>query len=102
MVTIIIDKAVIKGYHVFQIRPPPTICLPITKEYGNKHDPHACLVWVPEINSIPEHMHNIITDAKRGETVKTIAGLPVGRVPEGFSSCFTQLLSSSTIEKIEW
>ena len=102
MAKIIIGKAVIKGYHVFQIRPPPTLYLPITKEYGNKHDPNACLVWVPEIDSIPEHKHNMIADAKRGETVKKIAGLPVGRVPEVFSSCFTQLLSSSTIEKIEW
>ena len=102
MVKVIIGEAVVKGYHVFQIRPPPTLYLPVTKEYGNKNDPNACLIWVPEIDSIPGNMQNMITDAKRGETVETIAGLPIGRVPKGFSSCFTQLLSSPAIDKIEW
>jgi hypothetical protein len=102
MAKIIIGKAVVKGYHIFQIRPPPTLYLPITKEYGNTYDPNACHVWVPEYRSIPQHMMNIVTDAKRGETVKTIAGLLIGRVPEGLSSVFTELLSSSAIDKIEW
>jgi hypothetical protein len=102
MVKIIIGNAVVKGYHIFQIRPPPTLYLPVTKEYGNTHDPNACLVWVPEIGSIPQHMINIVTDIKRGETVNTIAGLPIGRVPEGFSFVFTELLSSSAVDKIEW
>ena len=46
---VIISNAVIKGYHEFQIRPPPLLCLQVTKEYGNKHDKNACLVWVPEL-----------------------------------------------------
>ena len=102
MVKIIIGNAVVKGYHVFQIQPSPTLYLSATKEYGNTHEADACFVWVPEIGSIPEHMLNIITDSKRGETVGTIANLSIARVPEGFSTCFTQLLSSSTIDSIEW
>lgn len=102
MVKIIIDNAVVKGYHEFQIRPPGTLSLPVTKEYGNRHDPNACLVWVPELDSIPKPMWHTITDAKRGETVCTIAGLPIGRVPQGLSLCFSQLLSSSDIDYIEW
>ena len=85
---VIISNAVIKGYHEFQIRPPPLLCLQVTKEYGNKHDKNACLVWVPELESTPREMWNMVTDAKRGEVVETIAGLPIGRVPRGLSSCF--------------
>ena len=97
-----INNAVIKGYHEFQIRPPPTILLPVTKEYGNKHDPHACLIWVPEIEQIPSTLWNHVTDEKRGERVRTIAGLPIGRVPKGLSSCFWELLGSCDLECIEW
>ena len=99
---VIISNAVIKGYHEFQIRPPPLLCLQVTKEYGNKHDKNACLVWVPELESIPREMWNIVTDAKRGEVVETIAGLPIGRVPRGLSSCFWELLSSPDVASIEW
>ena len=38
----------------------------------------------------------------RGEIVETIAGLPIGRVPRGFSSCFWELLSSPDVDSIEW
>lgn len=81
---------------------PPALLLPVTKEYGNRHDPHACLVWVPEIEKIPTSLWNHVTDEKRGERVRTIAGLPIGRVPKGLSSCFYELLGSSTVECIEW
>ena len=102
MITIVISYAVIKGYHEFKIRPPASLALKVTKEYGNKYDKNACLVWVPELESIPSEMWSIVTDAKRGETVETIAGLPIGRVPLGLSSCFWELLSSSDINSIEW
>lgn len=75
---VIIYNAVIKGYHEFQIHPPPLLCLQVTKEYGNKHDKNACLVCVPELESIPREMWNTVTDTKRGEVVETIAGLPIG------------------------
>lgn len=102
MVKVNLCNAVVKGYHEFQIRPPPSLSLPVTKEYGNKHDPNACLVWVPELESIPRAMWNVVTDAKRGEIVKHIAGLPIGRVPIGLSSCFWNLLDSVDVERIEW
>ena len=102
MAKIVIENAVVKGYHEFQIRPPPSLSLPVTKEYGNKHDPNACLVWVPELDTIPEAMCYITTDAKRGETLLTIAGLPIGRVPQGQSLCFIELISSSHVSSLEW
>lgn len=67
-----------------------------------RHDPHACLVWVPEIEKIPTSLWNHVTDEKRGERVRTIAGLPIGRVPKGLSSCFYELLGSSNVECNEW
>lgn len=102
MVKVHIYNAVVKGYHEFQIRPPLALSLPVTKEYGNKYDPNARLVWVPELTSIPQSMWNTVTDDKRGERVRTIAGLPIGRVPIGLSSCFWDLLSSPDVKKIEW
>ena len=88
-----VNNAVIKGYHEFKIRPPQSVRLPVTKEYGNRHEPHACLEWVPELEKIPSNLRNKITDEKRDERVSTIAGLPIGRVPRGLSSCFWDLLS---------
>ena len=102
MRNIIVSNAVIKGYHEFQIRPPQCVLLPVTKEYGNKHDPNACLIWVPELEKIPTNLWKETTDEKRGERVSTIAGLPIGRVPRGLSSCFWGLLSMADVECIEW
>ena len=102
MSKVIISNAVFKGYHEFQIHPPPTLALTVTKEYGNRHDADACLVWVPELESIPLAMWSIVTDLKSGETVETIAGLPIGRVPRGLSSCVRALLSSPDVDAIEW
>ena len=65
MSKVIISNAVIKGYHEFQIDPPPTLALTVTKEYGDRHDANACLVWVPELESIPPAMWNIVTDNRR-------------------------------------
>lgn len=45
MVRIIISNAVIKGYHDFQIKPPMSLVLKVTKEYGNKYDQHACIQY---------------------------------------------------------
>ncbi|KAL9977144.1 hypothetical protein ACROYT_G014517, partial [Oculina patagonica] len=95
-----VSNVVIKGYHKFQIRPPQIVRLPVTKEYGNRHDPHACSVWVPELEKIPSNLRNQITDEKRGERVSTIAGLPIGRVPRGLSSCFWDLLSMAQVKCI--
>ena len=99
---IIVNNAVVKGYHEFQIRPPQGLLLPVTKEYGNKHDRNACLIWVPKIDQIPRTLWNKVPDEKRGERVETIAGLPIGRVPQGLSSCFRELLSSPDVDGITW
>ncbi|CAB3988958.1 Hypothetical predicted protein [Paramuricea clavata] len=64
---VIVSNAVIKGYHKFQIRPPQNILLPVTKECGNCHDPHSCLVWIPEIDKIPKDLWNHVTDETCGE-----------------------------------
>ena len=95
MVKIIIGDGVVKGYHIFQIRPPPNVYLPVTNEYGNEHDENACLVWVPRNEAIPQHMVNVVTDQKRGKTVLDIVGFPIGRVPEGFFNLFTKLRCQS-------
>ena len=59
----------IKGYHEFQIRPPQCELQPETKECGNKHEPHACLILVPELDKIPTNLWNETVDKKRGERV---------------------------------
>ena len=102
MRNIIVSNCMIKGYHEFQIRPPQCVLLPVTKEYGNKHDPNACIIWVPELDKIPTNLWNETTDEKRGERVRTIAGLPIGRVPRGLSACFGDLLSMADVECIEF
>ena len=102
MIKVVVSKAVIKGYHIFQIRPSPLLDLQVTKEYGNKHDKYACLIWVPELELIPHNMWSIVTDAKRGERVETIAGLPIRRVPQGLSSCLWELLSFPHVASIDW
>jgi hypothetical protein len=55
------------------------------------------LIWVPDLEKNPITMRNNITDEKRDERVRTIAGLPIGRVPRGLSSCFWDLLGSSDV-----
>ena len=102
LIKVVVSNAVIKGYHIFQIRPPPLLDLQVTKEYGNKHDKYACLIWVPELELIPRNKWSVVTDAKRGERVETITGLPIGRVPQGLSSCFWELLSSPHVDSIDW
>ena len=94
---IIVSNAVIKGYTEFQTLPPPC-----AKEYGNKHDPHACLILVPELDKIPTNLWNETADQNRGERVSTNAGLLIGRVPWGLSSCFWDVLSNADVECIEW
>ena len=49
---ITVSKAVIKGYHVYQVKPPmidPPISLPVEMEYSNMKDPNACSVWMPKL-----------------------------------------------------
>ena len=78
MVKVHKNNAMVKGYHEFQIRSLLDLSLPVTKKYGNNYDPNACLAWVPELTSVQQSMWNTITDDKRAERVRTIAGLPMG------------------------
>lgn len=56
MRNIIVGDTLIKGYHKFQIRPPQCVLLQVMKEYGNKHDPNACLIWVPKLDKISTNL----------------------------------------------
>ena len=79
-----LKNSVVKGYHVYKIKPPmtdPATRLVIDREYSNPRDPNACLVWVPPLSDMPKEVHNIYTDMKTYLKVSDIAGLPVGHVP---------------------
>ncbi|XP_048757423.2 uncharacterized protein LOC125667806 [Ostrea edulis] len=94
---IIIDKCVVKGYHVFKIRPPytpPPTRLIVDREYSNIKDSNACLVWLPPLNNFPPNIHNDITDEKRQLKVSDIAGLPIGHVPKCLSAHFRNILDN--------
>ena len=43
-----------------------------------------------------------VENEKRGERVRKIAALPIGRVPKGLFSRFYDLLGSSNVACIEW
>ena len=89
----ILANAVIKGYHAFQIKPPKTsVNLTVDREYTNKHDENACLVWLPPLDNFPEHMHSEYTDTKRQLKLEDIAWLPVGHVPRPLAGHFRTIL----------
>lgn len=92
---VILKNSVIKGYHVFKIRPPytnPATRLTVDREYTNRHDEHACLVWLPALDTFSIDMHNMFTDEKRQLKLTDIAGLPIGHVPKCLSSVFRHVL----------
>ena len=92
---VIVTNAVIKGYHVYQVKPPlhnPPVRLLVDLEYTNIKDPNASLVWMPALDYFNESLHDIETDEKRHLYLKDIAGLPVGHVPWGLSAAFSRLL----------
>lgn len=68
-----IKNSVIKGYQVYEIRPPMNLTdsptrLPVDLEYTNITDQHASLVWIPELTHFPTELHNVTTDVKRNLT----------------------------------
>lgn len=68
-----IKNSVIKGYHVYEIRPPMNLTdsptrLPVDLEYTNITDQHASLVWIPELTYFPTDLHNVTTDEKEFKT----------------------------------
>jgi len=69
----------IKGYHHFQIRPHPDIPMKVEKEDGNRFDPSAMKIMMPNIQDIPVHLCDAVTrDVSRRhpnrQTVREIAG----------------------------
>lgn len=91
----LLENCVIKGYHKFQIRPPdtdPHTMLPVDREYTNTHDPNACLIWIPPLDTFSREIHETVTDAKRGLLLQDVAGLPIGHIPLGLSSSFRKIL----------
>ncbi|KAI8516244.1 hypothetical protein Bbelb_048250 [Branchiostoma belcheri] len=82
---ITIDGIVIKGYHVFQRRPLPGLEMDITitptteMRVVNTSMPAGG----PALSSIPPDRRDVVIDAKRGTTVRSIAGKAIGRLPAG-------------------
>ena len=96
----VLRNSVIKGYHFFQIRPPnttPPTQLLVQPEYTNIHDECASLVWLPELDTFPDHMHSLITDEKRQLKLQDVANLPIGHVPRNLAGFFRPLMESGRI-----
>ncbi|KAH3713528.1 hypothetical protein DPMN_073320 [Dreissena polymorpha] len=91
-----LKNSVIKGYHVFMIRPfitsPPTQLI-VDRDYSNKKDPDACLVWLPALETFPISVHDTVTDEKRQLKLSDIAGLPIGHVPKILSNFFSLIIN---------
>ena len=92
---LILKKSVIKGYHVYKIGPlypNPAIRLTIDREYTNRHDQHACLVWLPALDTFPKENLSMVTDEKRQLTLNDITGLPIGHVPKCLSADYRSII----------
>ena len=77
----------------------------VQNEDGNKYDPFAMLIRMPELINIPTKLHNdIAKGAKSGkiaQTVKSIANKVVGRIPANLGKLFRDLQNQWCI-KITW
>lgn len=82
----------IKGYHVFKIKPPQETHLIVDREYTNIADKDACLIWIPELSKFDKSLHDTVTDEQKCLRLSDIAGLPVGHVPRVLASCFYNVL----------
>ncbi|XP_053394429.1 uncharacterized protein LOC123524787 isoform X3 [Mercenaria mercenaria] len=94
---VFVNHAVIKGYHVFKIKPPQVNqpLLTVDREYGNIHDHDACLVWLPNLNCYPQDLHEMQTDETRHLKLSDVAGLPIGHLPRGLDGCFRKILDQN-------
>lgn len=85
----------IKGYHAYQIRSPitdPPTQLRVDREYTNIADMEACLVWLPDLETFNENVHDLVTDQTRQLKLCDIAGLPIGHVPRILAGFFRTVL----------
>ena len=95
--TIILENSVIKGYHAYQIKPPstdPPTKLIVDREYTNISDKDACLVWLPELETFPRSLHDMVTDQQRQLKLSDVAGLPIGHAPRILASFFRTVLDN--------
>ncbi|XP_035690695.1 uncharacterized protein LOC118425738 isoform X1 [Branchiostoma floridae] len=88
---ITIGNVVLKGYHHFQRKPLPGLDMDVVREYDNPYDRNAYIVRMPQLGNIPADMRDVVTDARRGTTVRSIAGQDVGRLPAGLAKVLAEL-----------
>jgi hypothetical protein len=67
-------------------------------------DQNAMTVLMPCLTQIPGHLHDDITAPRRiaPQTVRTIAGQQVGRVPANLCGALRELLRRGLIYQITW
>ena len=87
---------------MYQVRAPNGLDLKVKKEYGNKKDDFALMVWLPELKEIPIDQHEVITDKKRKLKLRQVAGLPMGHVPFIMSEALTKCLDQNLATNISW
>ena len=85
----------IKGYHIFYIRPHSEIPMKVLHERGNKYDPNAVAIWMPDLEDIDSKLHDCITRNERPgkpcQKVRDVAGCMVGRVPANLGKIFRDI-----------
>ena len=89
-----LENCVIKGYHAYQIKPPitdPPTKLRVDREYTNIVDKEACLVWLPDLETFNESIHDMVTDQRRQLQLLDIAGLPIGHAPRTLAGFFSEV-----------
>ena len=64
------------------------------REYTNISDNDACLVWLPELETFHESLHNMVTDQQRQLKLSDVANLPIGHAPRILASFFRSVLDS--------
>ena len=91
-----VTSSVVKGSHVYKIRPPNVKepLLRVDREYGNIHDKDACLVWLPELECYPKPLHDTVL------RLSDIASLSIGHVPRGLGSCFCDIIDMNSVNTI--
>ncbi|XP_066268106.1 uncharacterized protein [Branchiostoma lanceolatum] len=95
---ITIDGVVIKGYHKFKRRPPMGLRMSVVPEPDNPYDPNALTVEMPGLEDLPAQVRNVVTDPKRGTTVKSLAGKCIGRLPGSLASVLSHMSSEIELE----
>ncbi|XP_033761304.1 uncharacterized protein LOC117343104 [Pecten maximus] len=97
---------IIKGYHIFHRGPDPAIKLSVEIEENNRYDSSAMKVMVPNLNEIPQYLHENVTRQENinrrlpVQRVRDIAGQQIGRVPANLCRAFRMLLRNNFVQEI--